>query len=134
MSCSQGSKCALLLTIAALAVGCGEGGGDTTTVRGKVTYSGAPVTSGLINFQAAGAKPLGGEIGADGSYEFDLPPGEYTVRIDTPPPMPAGYKEGDPLPKLAPRQVPEKYSLYDTSGLTVTVGTDSPQQQDFALP
>jgi hypothetical protein len=123
----------LALVAGTLSVGCG-GGPNTTTVQGKITYKGVPVTFGIINFQPAGGKPLGGEIMADGNYEFDLPPGEYQVRIDSPPEMPPGYKEGDPPPKLGPRQLPANYANYATSGLTATVGTESPQQLDFSLP
>lgn len=119
-----------LLSLLVFAVGCGSSE-STTTVAGKITYNGKPVTTGLINFMAVGGKPLGGGIGQDGSYQFDLPPGEYQVRIDSPPP---GLVEGaPPPPPSAKGQVPPQFASYDTSGLTMTVGADSPQQQDFAL-
>ena len=35
---------------------------------------------------------------------------------------------------MPPRIVPEKYSSFETSGLTLTVGDESPQQHDFKLP
>ena len=77
---------------------------------------------GVINFQATGSRPLGGGINADGTYSLELPPGNYLVRIDAPPAFPPGYKEGDPLPRLGPRLVPEKYASFTSSGLTATVG------------
>lgn len=118
------------LALAALSLtGCG--GDSATTVHGKVTYKGQPVTSGLINFQLSGGKVYGGEIGSDGSYSYELPPGEYRVRIDAPGPRPP-WKEGDPEPKPTPRLAPEKYADYASSGLTATV-TDSSQQLDFPL-
>ena len=113
-------------------VGCGAGGGGST-VQGKITYKSTPVTSGLINFKGTQAQPLGGVIKPDGSYEFELPPGDYQVRIDAPPVMPEGLKEGDPIPKLGPRLAPEKYADFNSSGLTLTVTGESPQQADFAL-
>ena len=122
----------LALASAAL-VGCG-GGADTTTVSGAVTYSEKPVTSGLINFIAVSGRPLGGGIDSDGTYSVELPPGEYQVRIDSPPEFPAGYKEGDPPPKLPPRQVPEKYASFNSSGLTATVKDEGSQTMDFKLP
>jgi hypothetical protein len=119
--------------MAALAPGCDDGVA-TTTVRGKISYNNNPVTFGVINFKAAEGQPLGGEINPDGSYQFELPLGDYQVRIDSPPQMPAGYKEGDPLPQLPPRQAPARYANFATSGLTATIGAESPQQLDFALP
>jgi len=113
--------------------GCG-GDAETTTVRGKVSFNGESVTRGVINFQAQGRRPLGGPIGPEGSYSFELPPGRYNVRIDSPPPIPEGYKEGDPLPQLEPRQVPEMYASFNTSGLTATVNENGPQTIDFVLP
>ncbi len=114
--------------------GCGRSA-KTTTVTGNITFKGQPVSSGLINFQPAGGKTLGGPIKADGAYEFQLPPGEYKVRIDAPPAIPASYKEGDPLPKLGPRLVPEKYADFNGSGLTASIKDQSePQSLDFPLP
>jgi hypothetical protein len=127
------TKCALALLAIALAAGCGNGP-STYTVSGHVTYKGQPVESGLINFQAAGQKPLGGAIDEEGAYEFELPAGTYQVRIDTPPALPPGWKEGDPPPKMGPRQVPEKFGSYATSNLTATVSDqESSQTVDFAL-
>jgi hypothetical protein len=113
--------------------GCG-GGPDTTTVSGKVSFEGKPVGDAVINFQARGAKPLGGATNSDGTYSFDLPAGEYQVRIDAPAPLPPGWKEGDPEPPPAPRAVPEKYASYGTSGLTATVTDGGSQTVDFSLP
>lgn len=119
-----------LLSLLTLVVGCGASE-STTTVAGKISYNGKPVTTGLINFMVVGGKPFGGGIEPDGSYEFDLPPGDYQVRIDSPPP---GLVEGaPPPPPSAKGQVPPQFANYDTSGLTLTVGTTSPQQHDFAL-
>lgn len=122
----------LLLMLVATTVGCGDDV-DTTTVQGAISFNGAPVTSGVINFQAQGGRPLGGAINADGTYSCDLPPGEYQVRIDAPAPLPEGLKEGDPLPNL-PRLVPEKYAHFNSSGLTATVTNEAPQTIDFNLP
>jgi hypothetical protein len=114
-------------------LGCARGP-DTTTVTGKVSYEGKAVANALINFQAQGARPLGGSTQSDGTYSFDLPPGAYQVRIDAPAPLPAGWKEGDPAPPPAPRLVPEKYASYTTSGLTATINDSGTQTVDFTLP
>jgi hypothetical protein len=119
--------------MAMIVVGCG-GGADTTTVAGKITFNGQSVTRGIINFQAEGSRPIGGGIASDGTYSVELPPGQYKVRIDAPPAVPEGYREGDPLPPLGPRLVPEKYANFNSSGLTATVTADGSQSIDFNLP
>lgn len=132
------------LPLIAVLTGCGSGE-STTTVEGTVTFNDKPVTTGLINFMPSQGKPVGGEIQSDGTYSFDMPPGEYKVRIDSPPPTPAGLQEGSaaapnaPSPQSPPArpgqgQVPPQFASYDTSGLTLTVGDESPQQHDFTLP
>lgn len=113
-----------------LLAGCG--GESTTTLQGKITHQGKPVTAGVINFQKSGTT-LGGAIGADGAYSFALPAGEYQIRIDAPGVTPP-WKEGDPEPKPAPRLAPARYASYESSGLTVTVTAESPQQHDIELP
>jgi hypothetical protein len=103
-------------------------------VSGTITFQGKPVTSGLINFMQENSRPMGGGIHADGNYQFELPPGKYLVRIDTPPSVPEGWKEGDPPSLLGRRQVPLKYSNFKTSGLTTTVGPEDDEKiVDFAL-
>ena len=124
-------KVVLLVGVSALA-GC-SAGSDATAVSGKITVNGTPLSRGVINFQLAGRRPLGGGIGSDGSYSVELPPGEYQVRIDAPPELPPGYKEGDPLPKLGPRHVPEKYASFNSSGLTATVTDERSQTINFDL-
>ncbi len=119
-----------ILLLGALFLGCG--GSKTTTVKGIITFQGKAVAGGLINFQSADGKVLGGPFNEDGSYEFSLPPGEYKVRIDAPG-QTTPWKEGDPEPKPVPRLAPAKYAGYGTSGLTATVGHDSSQQLDFPL-
>ena len=125
-----------LLTVClvlALFAGCG-GGPKTYSVGGTITYQGKPVTEGLINFLATGQKPLGGSLQSDGSYQYDLPPGAYRIRIDTPPKMPSTWKEGDPQTALGPRQVPDKFASYSTSGLTAEVTEDEKTHHlDFDL-
>ena len=123
----------MLLVAIVVAVGC-DSGPNANPVSGKITYEGKPVTSGLINFRAEGKRPLGGGIQPDGTYQFDLPPGTYKVRIDTPGALPPGWKEGDPPGQMGPRQVPEKYADFTASGLTATVTEDSSQPIDFTLP
>jgi hypothetical protein len=114
-------------------IGCSQGE-PTYLVSGKVSYEGRPVTSGAINFFPSRGKPLGGGIRADGTYQFELPAGEYRVAINAPPPIPESWKEGDPFPHTeAP--IPARFARPDSSGLTLTVSaSDAPQTRDFELP
>jgi hypothetical protein len=120
----------MLLT---LLFGCGQAGEKTTSVQGKITYQNKPANNGVIAFLKDGSKPVSAAIQPDGAYAVQLPPGEYQVRIDAPPPMPAGWKEGQPMPPLGPRSVPDKFANFSNSGLTATVAAQSPQQLDFPL-
>lgn len=125
-----------LAFLAAIAVLSGCGGNGATEVHGTINSNGKPVTFGRINFQPAEGHPLGGAIEPDGTYRYELPPGEYKVRIDAPSPT-AVYKEGDPPPtpgRQEPRQAPAQYASFETSGLSLTVGSESPQEHDFSLP
>jgi hypothetical protein len=121
-----------LALLAAAVVGCG-GNDGMTEVTGLVSYQGKTATHGVINFMAPGQRPLGGPINEDGTYRAALPPGEYQVRIDAPPLLPEGAKEGEPVKNLEPRLIPEKYADFKTSELTATVTSESPQKLDFSL-
>lgn len=128
LGCSFG----LLLSCLSLSVGCG-GGDGATAVTGVVTIKGTPVTTGVIGFIKSGTPAIGGPLGPDGSYSLSIPPGDYQVRVDSPSPMPEGWKEGDPLPQLPPRPVPESFAHFNSSGLTATITDESPQKLDFQL-
>ncbi|MCA9261041.1 MAG: hypothetical protein KDA61_17620 [Planctomycetales bacterium] len=131
-------RCRLTTSFAGLALvlaiaGCGDSNTDVS-VSGNVSYKGTTVVNGLINFQADGERPRGGAIQSDGTYQFALPPGDYLVRIDTPPQLPEGWKEGDPVNAMGPRQVPEKYAAFATSGLALSVPADEAElSHDFAI-
>lgn len=137
-ACNQMSRLAPLMAIAAAAtvgiLGC-EKGPKTVTVNGTITYNGKNVSDGIINFIQPKGRPLGGGINSDGTYSVNLPPGDYQVRIDAPAPLPEGYKEGTPLPKLGPPLVPEKYASFNTSGLVAKIDDQhGAQLVDFKLP
>ena len=108
-----------MLSLTMLA-GC-EQKGDECLVTGAVSYQGAPLARGMINFVGKDNRPLGGPILPDGTFECRLPPGEYDVTVAAPAVPPDGWKEGDPLPEddLA---LPARYALRQSSGLKATVG------------
>ena len=125
----------LLLSLTALIVALGCAKQDPTQqVSGKVTYKGTALDHGMLNFFPSGSRPIGAAITPDGSYQVDLPPGEYKVIVNAPPKLPDGFKEGDPLPPPDPNALPLKYSRQQTSGLAASVKMqDEPLVIDFAL-
>jgi hypothetical protein len=114
------------------AIGCG-GADAPTVVEGTVTYEGKSAPFGTVFFLKSGEPQQPGQISSDGAYSAELAPGEYQVRIDTTPPPPPGHQEGDSIPPQ-PWPVPQKYANFASSGLTATIGSESPQQVDFTLP
>ena len=123
----------------AVTAGCGDGGEGGTTVSGKVTVAGAPLTGGTIMFQpvTGGGGEANGMIMADGKYAVKgVAPGEYKVTVDTDslrsaasqvklpggatPPPSSAQLNGLTYVKIDP-----KYSKAATSGLATTVGTKS---------
>jgi len=100
-SIAQGSRLASTAAAALLLAVLGCSGGSTVNVlEGRITYKGADVTGGTINFYPASGGPIPGFIKPDGTYvASDVPPGEVTVTIETEsvkntgkPTMPAGGK------------------------------------------
>lgn len=70
--------------------GCGSGYPTTSTVSGKVTFGGQPVTEGMIVFQPKHGRPALGTIRPDGSYVLTTfregdgaLPGEHLVTIQS---------------------------------------------------
>lgn len=112
--------------------GC-DTGPQTYQVTGTISYQGKPVSGGLINFRPPKGQPLGGAIKEGGTYSFSLPAGQYQVRIETPPKIPEGWKEGDPDPMLGPLEVPAKFAQFGSSGLTLSVDDSGPKEKDFDL-
>lgn len=111
---------ALLLALVFLS-GCGSPEGSVT---GTVTFRGAPVTTGHVNFfdpnRGTGAR---GELDASGNFALEgtLPPGTYQVYVTPPSPAPPRADVKAPPRKPQPFVVSKKYTAAQTSGLTVTV-------------
>ena len=72
----------LILSIAAIALGCGDSG--IATVSGAVTYEGEPVMDGMITFTPADGKgPVAGGRIIDGRYGIEkLTPGTKLVKVE----------------------------------------------------
>jgi len=143
---------ALLLPSLVLALGCT--GGGKGKISGKVTFKGAPMPGGSINFRADDGKEYGSSIGPDGAYYVEnVPSGNMKVYISIPVDkgsgavgVPKGREkemEGKmkPPPGAPPEamkayegskekhdkipNIPDKYKSPDSSGLTFTVKSGS---------
>jgi hypothetical protein len=149
---------ALSLSAVVIVAGCGDESGIAKRypIKGKVTYKGAPVAHGTVNFLPTKPPPEGraatGEI-KDGYYSLstvgDLDgalPGDYKVAIvalDMDLASAAASKEqggmihqGDAAhqkaQKAAKQLIPSKYGTGETSGLKATV-ENSAKTFDFDL-
>jgi hypothetical protein len=122
--------CALALTLALAAGGCG----GTGTVSGKVTYQGKALPGGLVTCMTKENRPYYGTIAADGTYAVaGVPAGPVTVSVesrpaDGEPPVPLPDKDQPPARPAAPNPkpppavpIPRQYSKPDSSGLSLTV-------------
>jgi hypothetical protein len=131
-----------LLPLLACMAGCGS-----PKVSGKVTYKGEPLHMGTVLFTAANGWTGTSRINDDGTYSIaNVPPGPAKVAVDVPsgkgrlPPggkvqrRPAeGSATATPAAQTTPSvQIPVKYRLAETSGLTCEV-TGSKQIYNIAL-
>src|SRR5688572_2205278 len=90
--------CAGLALLAVGAAGCGKAS-DTVSVYGHVTYQRQALPHGAVTFFPASGRPVNAAIESEGQYAAELAPGDYTITVTYTEPLPAGYKEGDPLPR-----------------------------------
>ena len=123
-----------LLLSAFLLCGCGGGRG---TVSGKVAFDGKPVPTGMISFHSkVGNKEVNNAAILNGSYSIsNIPAGETDVTIKSVDPAKAASgsgakasKEGGADARSAPKEgtsnyvpIPQRYSVPDQAGLTLTV-------------
>jgi hypothetical protein len=126
----------LLLVLLVIATGCGSG--DKLArykVTGKVMFQGQPVEEGQITFEDPAAGQVNeSSLGPGGAYSTELPAGDYRVSVapplveikggpDTPPDM-------VPNPKV--KNIPKKYRVQESSGLSAQVAKDK-RTFDFDL-
>jgi hypothetical protein len=123
--------CALAALVATTAIGCGEPSGGVP-VSGHVSYRGEAIASGSVTFFPVKGRPSSSVLSPSGEYRLNLPPGEYDVAISVGVELPAGWKEGDPVPaqKIV---LPAEYTTRARSPLTATVSADQDQPIDFEL-
>ncbi len=113
--------------------GC-QGASNQREVLGAVAFRGSPISNSVVRFFPATGRPLGAAVQPDGTFSAHLPPGEYTVTIETGLNLPETWKEGDPIPPNQP-YVPERYRSRKSSDLRVVVeaGADPLELAKFDL-
>jgi hypothetical protein len=111
--------------------GCGEPS-ETVSVHGHVTYQGEAVTNGSLTFFPESGRPIATPLTDAGQYAVELPPDQYDVAVSVGVTLPAGWKEGDPVP---PPEItlPARYTTRAKSVLQATVAADQAEPVDFAL-
>jgi hypothetical protein len=115
-------------------VGCGSQG---SSVSGKVTYQGKPLTSGFVMFHPAEGPVLQSPIAADGTYRIEgAAAGRVNVAV-TGPSKPVAGPDGVSADADAPAgpqvYIPEKYGMLETAGLAYDVTGAATQSHDIAL-
>lgn len=124
----------LVLALAALGltIGCAEDS-NTVSLSGRVLYEGQPLSNAALMFYRAEGRPVTAPL-SDGQYSVELPPGEYRVTVTLGAELPAGWKEGDPVPS-ATRELPPQFSSRLDTPLTASVSPDGENQTaDFTVP
>jgi hypothetical protein len=123
-------SCLLLALTCVAALGCGSE--LPSTVSGKVTLDGAPLTKGTVTFAPQGEGRIAyGEIDSSGNYtvrtlnDQGMQVGEYNVTI-----IATGEAPASDIPP--PLLTPAKYANAQTSGFTASV-KPGPNTFNFAL-
>lgn len=118
------SSRAAILMLSALAVGCGRRV-ELVPVEGRVILDGRPLAAGSIMLQPAAGPAARGRLDTDGRFRMGtyrqgdgVIPGPAAVRV-------ASFEKpaapGDAESVLGKSRVPDRYTNFQTSGLTVQV-------------
>jgi hypothetical protein len=113
-----------LVTVAVVAVaGCSGSGVKKITVKGTVTYKGAPLHTGLLTFSGPEGAVSRARINSDGTYIMtDVVPGETKIGLME---TPQGSRSGTPKDQATPPIVFEKYGDPEKSGKHYTITPDT---------
>lgn len=119
-----------LLGVAVLLLIAGCGGSQTkpSTVSGKVSYKGTPLTFGTIEFHGPAGKKSAASIDPDGSFRMvDAPIGENTVVVKVPDsvPKPPPGTPDMPVANVQPVPIPPQYADPARSGVKQTIAAGS---------
>ena len=130
------SRAGSILLFVLVIAGCGKSR-PTGIVTGKVTYQNATVTDGTVTFHGADGKSTIARIESNGTYKATkVPLGEVKVTVTTMGSTAELEKTAQSMAKFGNKRfgkgkefqtnvnivsVPTKYSIPDTSGLSLTV-------------
>lgn len=105
--------------VAAASLGCGKAE-QAAKVSGHIKLDGSPISSGVILLQDDVRGVGGTAVVSNGDFAFEspLPPGQYVVALQPPPP-PAPHEPQTKGPRL---NVPKHLLNPATSGLKAEVG------------
>ena len=116
-----GCSASVLMAAVVLTTGC-KSEKPISSVSGKVTYNGVPLTSGSVNFLSTTGSAGQGLLDETGSYKIDGPldAGEYQVYLGAPVPgqFAPGSKQAVAPPKF---NVAPKFLDPASSGFKVTL-------------
>lgn len=127
---------AVFLALAIIAMifahGCGKQGRELSPITGQVSYQGKPLRFGSVMIEHKYGQPATAAIQPDGTFVIatlgegeGAAAGKHRVRIACFEAQdPAGKVGHDPPVKLGKSLIPEKYTSFDSSGLTITVRSD----------
>jgi len=125
------SRFALPLFSLLVLAGCNDGP-KMVPVTGKVIYNGRPLEFGVVMFQPPNGQPAQGQVQPDGTYTlstYRLNDGavvaRHKVRVACYESMSPSFVKGPGEQKLGKPLVPEKYTLFDYSGLTADVNENN---------
>lgn len=124
---------ASVIAVVALSWSVGCGSSDSIApLSGSVTYKGAPLEFGSVTFQPAAGGPLArAQIQTDGTFELTTdgrpgaPVGMNNVRVTCfANQKPGAVQNSGGEASLGKSLIPERYSRFTTSGLTIDVKPD----------
>lgn len=141
--CRQDTRFTLaarLVTVAplliAVAAGCSDGRVKlpTAPVTGSVTYQGKPLASGRVVFFHPSGHAVGADLAADGSFKLSAYQGNNQVAVEC-------YASDAPSAGTDRRAnmsrrvslIPERYTNYSTSGLTLDVKPGEDNKANFTI-
>jgi hypothetical protein len=123
---------ALFAVLMTFVVGCGQASSGVS-LAGNVSLQGQPIANGAVMFFPPHGRAIVTTTNATGDYAVKLEPGQYDVTVNTSVQLPAGWKEGDPVPPQK-TVLPTIYTTRVKTPLQATVAASGAQSIDFDLP
>ncbi|WDI42075.1 hypothetical protein [Bremerella sp. P1] len=120
----------LLLTLAAVSLGCGGMAQAPIDVTGNISIEGKPLNEGAVIFTDQKGERSYGEIHSDGSFVVpQVVPGTFRVAVSVPQRRRVKGDNADPArgARPMPVPVPPRYASVDSSGLQFDIAPEKPE-------